>query len=63
MKKVLVVEDDPKISRVLELELSHEGYITKVVDDGYDALVESEFQARCSYPGYPDSWNKWERSC
>lgn len=42
MKKVLVVEDDPKISRVLELELSHEGYITKVVDDGYDALVESE---------------------
>lgn len=42
MKKVLIVEDDPKISRVLELELSHEGYITKVVSNGYDALIESE---------------------
>lgn len=42
MKKVLIVEDDPKISRVLELELSHEGYMTKVVSNGYDALIESE---------------------
>lgn len=42
MKKVLIVEDDPKISRVLELELSHEGYITRVVGDGYDALIEFE---------------------
>lgn len=42
MKKVLIVEDDPKISRVLELELAHEGYITRVVSDGYDAIIESE---------------------
>ncbi len=42
MKKTLIVEDDPKISRVLELELSHEGYITRVVSDGYDALIEFE---------------------
>lgn len=42
MKKILVVEDDPKIARVLELELSHEGYETRIVDDGYDALVEFE---------------------
>jgi len=42
MKKILIVEDDPKISRVLELELSHEGYTTRTVGDGYDALVEFE---------------------
>lgn len=42
MKKILIVEDDSKISRVLELELSHEGYITKAVSNGYDALIESE---------------------
>ncbi|MBC7320789.1 response regulator transcription factor, partial [bacterium] len=42
MKKILIAEDDPKISRILELELSHEGYKTCIVDDGYDALIKFE---------------------
>lgn len=42
MKKILIVEDDPKISRILELELSHEGYKTQTVSDGYDALIQFE---------------------
>lgn len=42
MKKILVVEDDPKISRILELELSHEGYKTQIVNNGYDALIQFE---------------------
>ena len=36
--KVLIVEDDQKISRFLELELAHEGYETDVAADGREAL-------------------------
>ena len=36
--KVLIVEDDPKISRFLELELEHEGYDTDVAADGREGL-------------------------
>lgn len=43
--KVLVLEDDPKIARFLELELTHEGFDVRTVSDGYDALVVvEEFQ-------------------
>jgi len=43
--KVLVVEDDPRIARFLELELTHEGFEVKTVHDGYDALLAvEEFQ-------------------
>ncbi|HIP92695.1 MAG TPA: response regulator transcription factor [Thermotoga sp.] len=42
MIKVLVVEDDTKIARLLELELSHEKYDVRVVNNGYDALIEFE---------------------
>jgi two-component system, OmpR family, response regulator ArlR len=36
--KVLVVEDDAAISRVLELELKHEGYDVEVARDGLEGL-------------------------
>ena len=35
---ILIVEDDVKISRLLELELKHEGYAVELVSDGLDAL-------------------------
>jgi DNA-binding response OmpR family regulator len=36
--KVLIVEDDRKISRFLELELQHEGYETDTAADGREGL-------------------------
>lgn len=36
--KILIVEDDPKISRFVSLELIHEGYETEVAADGRQAL-------------------------
>jgi two-component system response regulator ArlR len=36
--KVLIVEDDAAISRVLELELKHEGYDVEVARDGLEGL-------------------------
>ncbi len=36
--KVLIVEDDQKISRFLELELQHEGYETDAAADGREGL-------------------------
>lgn len=38
MKKILIVEDEEKLSRVLELELQYENYETKIADNGVDAL-------------------------
>ena len=32
--KILIVEDDPKISRFVSLELMHEGYETEIKADG-----------------------------
>ncbi|MCP3761770.1 response regulator transcription factor [Domibacillus sp. A3M-37] len=37
-QRILIVEDEERIARVLELELEHEGYETKKVLDGLDAL-------------------------
>nr|WP_039808498.1 response regulator transcription factor [Jeotgalibacillus malaysiensis] len=37
-KRVLIVEDEEKIARVLELELGFEGYDTDKAFSGYDAL-------------------------
>ena len=42
MIKVLIVEDDTRIARLLELELSHEKYDVKTASGGYDALIEFE---------------------
>lgn len=39
--KVLIVEDDQKISRFLELELAHEGYETDVAADGREGLSKA----------------------
>lgn len=36
--KILIVEDEQKISRVLQLELEFENYETEVADNGKDAL-------------------------
>ncbi len=42
--KILVVEDDEQISRVLELELLHEGYEVAVAKDGESAVkIAKEF--------------------
>jgi DNA-binding response OmpR family regulator len=39
--KVLVVEDDPQISRVLKLELEHDGYLVDVAADGLTGLEKA----------------------
>ncbi|WP_319200814.1 response regulator transcription factor [uncultured Ilyobacter sp.] len=38
MKKILIIEDERKISRYLQLELEHEGYSVDIADDGAMAL-------------------------
>ncbi|AEX85942.1 response regulator ArlR [Marinitoga sp. 1135] len=42
MYKILVVEDDKSISRLLELELKHEGYIVEVAFTGKEGLEKYE---------------------
>ena len=37
-KRILIVEDEEKIARVLELELTYEGYEAVKVLDGLDGL-------------------------
>lgn len=38
MKKILIVEDDKKIARLLQLELTHRHYETQIAVDGMEAL-------------------------
>lgn len=38
--KILVVEDEPTLSRLLSYNLTQEGYDTKVIDNGSEALQE-----------------------
>ena len=38
MKKILIIEDEKKISRYLQLELEHEGYSVDIASDGLMAL-------------------------
>lgn len=42
MYKVLIIEDEPKIARFLELELKHEGYETTVKTDGREGYSEAQ---------------------
>ncbi|WP_411830036.1 response regulator transcription factor [Metasolibacillus meyeri] len=39
MQKILIIEDEPQIARVLQLELEFEGYTTKVTHTGTDGLI------------------------
>lgn len=41
MSKILIIEDELKISRFVELELQHEGYETRAKSDGRDGLKEA----------------------
>lgn len=41
MAKLLIVEDEPKIARFLELELKHEGYEVDFAGDGRTALEKA----------------------
>ncbi|MBP3950203.1 response regulator transcription factor [Bacillus suaedae] len=36
--QILIIEDEPKISRVLQLELEYENYVTEIANNGKDAL-------------------------
>src|SRR5699024_9105412 len=38
MQRILIVEDEENLSRVIQLELQYENYETKVADNGKDAL-------------------------
>ncbi len=41
MSSILIVEDDLKIARFLQLELEHENYSVAVANDGLDGLVKA----------------------
>lgn len=38
MKKILIIEDEKKIRRFLQLELEHEGYSVITAEDGAEGL-------------------------
>ncbi|WP_300393246.1 response regulator transcription factor [Fusobacterium sp.] len=38
MKKVLIIEDEKRIRRFLQLELEHEGYIVSTAEDGEEGI-------------------------
>ncbi len=40
-KSILIVEDEEKIARFIELELTHEGYVTQKASDGRDGLKKA----------------------
>lgn len=44
MKKILIVEDEEKLSRVIQLELQYENYETKIANNGKEALRYMEEQ-------------------
>ncbi len=38
VRKVLIIEDDPKLARFIELELKHEGFDADIIHNGRDGL-------------------------
>ena len=47
MAKILVVEDEEKIARFIELELQHEGYETDKAADGRTGLEKAAGMISC----------------
>ncbi len=39
LQRILIIEDEPQIARVLQLELEFEGYETKIAHTGTDGLI------------------------
>lgn len=42
MKNILIIEDDLRIRRILQLELEHEGYLVSLAKDGKDGLEKAK---------------------
>ena len=42
MKKILIIEDEKKIRRFLQLELEHEGYTVYTAEDGAEGFEKFE---------------------
>lgn len=42
MKNILIIEDDLRIRRILQLELEHEGYLVSLVKDGKEGLEKAK---------------------
>lgn len=42
MSRILIVEDEKKIARFLELELTHEGYEVQTAGDGRSGLEQAQ---------------------
>ena len=38
MRKILVIEDNEKLGRILKIQLEHEGYSVENIENGLDAL-------------------------
>ena len=41
MAKILIIEDEPKIARFVQLELKHEGYEVELAGDGRIGLEKA----------------------
>lgn len=39
MKKILIVEDDPRVAQALEVRIRNAGYATAVAGDGYSGVL------------------------
>ncbi|MGO5425844.1 response regulator transcription factor [Fusobacterium mortiferum] len=42
MKNILIIEDDLRIRRILQLELEHEGYLVSLAKDGKEGLEKAK---------------------
>ena len=40
MHRILLVEDDDRVSRLLELQLKREGYFVEIAKDGFEGLIK-----------------------